>query len=191
MMAQNPGSPPAGTPPKDHRPRPRYGELAPEGWTWQPPQDDHIRTEASTAPPTAPATPEALPTAAQGRTRPGVPAWDRPLTLGLLIFGLLATFFTISVLNTLPQAVQMLYTQQGLGSYTPESSVAGLITAGGIAEGVTWLVTAVISILLTTRGRRAFYLPLIGGVVSFVVIFVFMSVILTTDPTLLDFYSRP
>jgi hypothetical protein len=33
--------------------------------------------------------------------------------------------------------------------------------------------------------------PLIGGVVSFVAIFVFMSIVLTTDPTLLDFYSRP
>lgn len=193
-MAENAGSGQAGTPPEDRRPRPQYGELAPEGWTWQPPQDDRVPAGPSSAPgspaPAAAPAPSAAPPAATGRTA-DVPAWDRPVTLGLLVLGLLATFFAVSVLNSLPMAVQTLYTQQNLGTYRPDASVAGLITAGGITEGVVWLLTAAGSILLTIRGKRAFYLPLIGAVVSFVVIFVFMSIILTTDPTLLDFYSRP
>lgn len=194
-MAENMGSGPAGTPPEDRRPRPQYGELAPEGWTWKPPQDDTVPAAPSAAPGSpAPATPQAAPAAPQAaapRRTAGVPAWDRPVTLGLLVLGLLATFFAVSVLNSLPMAVQTLYTQQDLGTYRPDAAVAGLITAGGITEGVVWLLTAAGSILLTIRGKRAFYLPLIGAVVSFVVIFVFMSIILTTDPTLLDFYSRP
>jgi len=109
----------------------------------------------------------------------------------LLILGLLATFFSIGVLGALPDAVQMLYTQSNLGDYTPAAGVAGLITAGSIAEAVVWLASAATAILLLVRGKRAFYLPLIGAVVSFVVIFVFMSVILATDPTLLTFYSQP
>ncbi len=190
-MAENVASGPAGTPPEDRRPRPQYGELAPEGWTWKPPQDDQVPAAPSAvpAPPAPPAQPAPL-SAAAGRTA-GVPTWDRPVTFGLLILGLLATFFAVSVLNALPMAVQTLYTQSNLGTYRPDPSVASLITAGCIAEAVVWLLTAAGAILLLVRGKRAFYLPLIGAVVSFVVIFLFMSIILTTDPTLLDFYSRP
>jgi hypothetical protein len=179
-MAENPLSTPAGTPPEDSRPRPRYGELAPEGWAWSPAPD---ASSPALTPSEAPAN--------SGRPTGGVPAWDRPVTLGLLVFGLLATFFAVGSLNALPEAVQMLYSQQNLGTYTPARSVAALILAGGITEALVWLAAAAGSILLLTRGKRAFYLPLIGAVVSFVVIFVFMTVVLATDPTLLNFYSQP
>lgn len=182
-MAENPLSTPAATPPEDSRPRPKYGELAPEGWSWTPTPD--------AVPPVPSATPTASGPDQAARARGTVPAWDRPLTLALLIFGLLATFFAVGVLGALPQAVQMLYTQQDLGDYTPAASVAGLITAGSFTEAAVWLASAAGAILLLVRGKRAFYLPLIGAVVAFVVIFVFMSVILATDPTLLTFYSQP
>lgn len=183
-MAENSQSTPAETPPEDSRPRPQYGELAPEGWSWTPAPDAVAPT-----PPAPPATAGSNLSAARAPGR--VPTWDRPLTLSLLILGLLATFFSIGVLGALPDAVQMLYTQSNLGDYTPAAGVAGLITAGSIAEAVVWLASAATAILLLVRGKRAFYLPLIGAVVSFVVIFVFMSVILATDPTLLTFYSQP
>ena len=183
-MAENPLSTPAGTPPEDSRPRPQYGELAPEGWSWTPAPD-------AVAPAVPPATPTTSGLNQAAQPRGVVPSWDRPLTLALLVFGLLATFFAVGVLRALPEAVQMLYTQQDLGDYTPAASVAGLITAGSFTEAVVWLVSAAGAILLLVRGKRAFYLPLIGAVVAFVVIFVFMSVILATDPTLLNFYSQP
>jgi hypothetical protein len=109
----------------------------------------------------------------------------------LIVVGLLGTFLAISVLAALPQAVQVLYTQEGLGSYTPAPSVGGIIMAGSITEAAVWLVSTVVAILLMTRGKRAFYVPLIGGVVAFVVIFVFMTIVLTTDPTLFDYFSQP
>jgi hypothetical protein len=120
-----------------------------------------------------------------------VSPWDRPVTLGLLILGIFGTFFAISIFTALPEAVQMLYTQQGLGTYEPAAPVAGILTGGIITQVIVWLATAAVSIFLLVRGRRAFYVPLIGGVASFVVIFVFMSIVLGSDPTLLDFYSRP
>jgi len=193
-MAENTGTPAphdqAATPPADYRPRPRYGELAPEGWTWSPPQDASApaasavsESESASAAPMAQGSAE--------KPVPASPGWDRPVTLGLLILGLLATFVTIAVLDALPQAVQMLYTQEGLGDYSPAPIVATLITAGSISQAVVWLVTAAASILLLVRSRRAFYVPLIGGVVAFVLIFVFMTIIVGSDSTLIDFYSRP
>lgn len=193
-MAENTGTPAphdqAATPPADYRPRPRYGELAPEGWTWSPPQDASApaasavsESESASAAPMAQGSAE--------KPVPAPPGWDRPVTLGLLILGLLATFLTIAVLDALPQAVQMLYTQEGLGDYSPAPIVATLITAGSISQAIVWLVTAAVSILLLVRSRRAFYVPLIGGVVAFVLIFVFMTIIVGSDSTLIDFYSRP
>lgn len=196
-MPDGPGSSPAGPPPEDPRPRPKYGELAPEGWTW-PPHEKHGHGGHPATPgqtdPRHPSPRAAQPPPANAQFGPGplgVSAWDRPVTLGLLLIGLLGTFFSASILTALPQAVQMLYTQQDLGSYTPAASVAGLITGGIIVQALIWLGTAAWSILLLVRRRRAFYAPLIGGVVSFVAIFVFMSIVLASDPTLLDFYSRP
>ena len=148
------------SPRRDPRPQPRYGELAPEGWSWDP----GISTPRS--PTGEPAVSAPATGTRTGPATPGVPTWDRRVTLGLLALGLAATFLSIGVLGALPDAIQMLYTQSHLGTYVPDSSVAGLVTAGGITEAVVWLLTAAASILLISRGKRAFYIPVIGAVVA-------------------------
>lgn len=207
-MTENTGSSGDETSPKDPRPRPQYGELAPEGWTWTPPQEPAAPAAPAAQDPAAPnqaqqsqSTPQSAPvhyaaqqygapfTPAQ-QTKRAAPMWDRPVTLALMVFGLFGTFFTIAVLNAIPDAMQMLYTQEGLGSYEPAASVAGLTTAGIITQVVLWIAMAAVSVLVLVRRRRAFYIPLIGGVLSVLAIFVFLAFILTTDPTLLDFYSQ-
>jgi hypothetical protein len=183
----------AATPPADHRPQPRYGELAPEGWTWTPPQEDTppaasapVPTSASPAPARASGTPGGA-----APVRGTAPGWDRPVTALLLALGLAGAFFTVSMLATLPEAVQVLYTQAELGTYTPAGSVATIITAASIGQVVSWLVTAVASILLMIRNRRAFYVPLIGGVVSFVLLVAAMTTVLAGDTALIEYFSRP
>jgi len=173
---------------RDRRPKPQFGEMAPEGWVWEPPKDPALSEDppvgsplAGPPPATAPATP------VDGTARPGpAPMWDRPVTLGLLVLGLLGTFLSISILNSLPQAVQMVYTQEGLGTYSPADSVGSILLIGGVVQGLLWAVTATVSILLLVRSRRAFYVPLIGGILSLVLIFAFMGVVLSGDATLLD-----
>lgn len=208
-MADNPETPPEGsaaaepqptTPPGDQRPRPKYGELAPEGWTWSPPPG--ANPHGSIVPEAQPPADLAAHSAAQHAPAPGspyrgsipmakhhAPAWDRPVTLGLLVVGLLGVFSAIAILGSAPEAIQTLYTQEKLGTYTPAAAVPGLILAGKLTQGAIWVVTAALSIFVTSRRRRAFYLPLIGGVLSIVAIFIFLSAILATDPTLLNFYS--
>jgi len=196
-MAENaPDQTPAATPPVDYRPQPRYGELAPEGWTWTPPQDERTPVDSAVVTPEpAPATRGAADRpapATPGRAGPGsAPAWDRPVTLSLLVLGVLGAFFTISVLGSMPEALQMLYTQASLGDYTAADSVGAIITAGSIGQGVLWLATTTISVLLLLRGRRAFYVPIIGGVIAFVLLVAAMAVVLAGDPALLDYFSQP
>jgi hypothetical protein len=183
----------AAKPPVDPRPQPRYGELAPEGWTWTPPQDADAPAASAPVGPAVPAGPATQhPTARPGASAPGsAPGWDRPVTMILLVVGLLGTFFTVSVLASLPEALQMLYTQADLGTYTADPSVGTIITVGSIGQAVIWLAAAVGAVLLTLKNRRAFYIPLIGGVVAFVLVTTVIAVILAGDAPLLDYFSRP
>ncbi|WP_369827968.1 DUF6264 family protein [Cryobacterium sp. M96] len=178
-MAENSSSTPSGTPPEDSRPRPQYGELAPEGWSWTPSPD-----EPTLATPPAPG-PSAAPERA---VRPAgtAPAWDRPVTLSLLVLGLLSTFFAVSMLTMITESIQLLHTQLDLAAYEPDPSAAGLVTAGIIGVSLVWLATAAGVILLLVRGKRAFYVPLIGVVLSAFVFIAFTTAVLATDPTLLN-----
>ncbi|TFC33553.1 DUF6264 family protein [Cryobacterium sp. TMT2-42-4] len=178
-MAENSSSTPSGTPPEDSRPRPQYGELAPEGWSWTPTPDE--RTLATP--------PAAGPAAAPERAvRPAgtAPAWDRPVTLSLLVLGLLSTFFAVSMLTMITESIQLLHTQLDLAAYEPDPSAAGLVTAGIIGVSLVWLATAAGVILLLVRGKRAFFVPLIGAVLSAFVFIAFTTAVLATDPTLLN-----
>jgi hypothetical protein len=205
-MSENPDSVPS--PADDPRPRPQYGELAPEGWTWQPPQEE-ARVEPAPAPivgagagvpPRAdqPAVPAASIHSGQPyqQGQPSQPAkrtaprWDRPLTIGLLAFGLLATLYGAISLGALPDAMQMIYTQQALGTYTPAASIGPLTSVGAIAVVFVWLATTAVSIGLLLRRRRAFYVPIIGGAVSTVALFAFILTAMLGDPTLIDFLSQ-
>ena len=178
-MAENSSSTPPGTPPEDSRPRPQYGELAPEGWSWTPAPDE--RTLATPPAPGRSAVPEKA-------VRPvgTAPAWDRPVTLSLLVLGLLSTLFAVSMLRVITESIKMLHTQLDLGAYEPDPSVAWLVTAGIVGVSLVWLATATGAVLLLVRGKRAFYLPLIGAVVSVVVFVAFTGAVLATDPTLLN-----
>ncbi|TFD53095.1 hypothetical protein E3T46_03845 [Cryobacterium sp. Hh11] len=203
-MTENPDSIP---PAKDPRPRPQFGELAPEGWTWQPPQDqDRVDAPAPTVgagaavhptaqPPAVPAPPlqtgQPFPTGQphQPSSRT-VPRWDRPLTIGLLTVGLLATLYGAFSLGALPDAMQLIYTQQGLGTYTSGASIGPLTSVGAIAVVFIWLAAAAVSVRLLLRRRRAFYVSLIAGAVSTVTMFAFMLAAMLNDPTLIEFLSR-
>lgn len=119
-----------------------------------------------------------------------VPRWDRPWTVGLLTFGLLATVYGVISLGGFPAAMQVFYTQEGLGTYTPAASIGTITMVGAIALVFIWLVAGAVSVRRLVRRRRAFFVPLIGGAVSLVVLFAFTMAALFIDPTLIEFLSR-
>ncbi|MBG6212913.1 MAG: DUF6264 family protein [Cryobacterium sp.] len=190
-MSETPDSVPPPAP--DPRPRPQYGELAPEGWTWQPPQEKD-RVDPAPAPTVGAASGTPLyattPTVQSATATRAVPGWDRPWTIGLLTFGLLATVYGVFSLGGFPVAMQIFYTQEGLGTYTPGASIGAITTVGAIALVFVWLATAAVSVRLLVPHRRAFFVPIVGGAVSLVVLFAFTMAALFIDPTLIEFLSR-
>jgi Family of unknown function (DUF6264) len=182
---------PAQSESRDERPRPRYGEYAPEGWTWTPPADGHAPASPTPAPAVWAAPPQGAlagrgPSAASGRLARPERRADRAVTILLLVIGVLGAWLSVGVLQALPQSMQLLHTQEGIQAYTPGPEIPGLILAGSIVQVVLWVVTATGSIVLMRARRPSFWLPLVGGVVAAIALFVFMLVAITGDPVLLD-----
>ncbi|WP_345764042.1 DUF6264 family protein [Diaminobutyricibacter sp. McL0608] len=183
---------------KDHdeRPRPKFGELAPEGWVWHPPKDAdrldtaHPAPEAHAAHPSAPTRSHEEELLAQAAGEHPVPTWNQPVTILLLIVGIIGMFLSIGTIASTPASIQHLYANEGLGAYKPAASVSMIMLAGEISMVGIWLLSAVLSVFRLTRHRLAFYIPILGGVLAFIGLFVCLTAIIASDPTLLDFYSR-
>ncbi|GAA1438492.1 DUF6264 family protein [Leifsonia poae] len=187
----------------DERPRPQFGELAPEGWVWRPPADADRLDTARKPEPVVAEHPEPV----QRLPRPGdyppptdpalrppqlrrdAPRWNLGWTLSLLIVGFLGMSYSIGVINAFPSAIQLVHSTENLGDYTPDPAVPGILITGSIVMVVLWAGSAALSIWLLTQRRLAFYVPLIAGALALVAMIVFLSVALATDPALLSFYS--
>jgi hypothetical protein len=213
----------------DPRPKPQYGELAPEGWTWTPPEDhDRLDTSrgADTEEPDGQSDPD-VPSRTDGayHAAPGWPAgpdhaahdvhrgpiqygahpdaggpanasrgrvapyWNRPITLLLILIGIFGALFTISTLAAVPQSMQLVYNSEKLGTYHAPATLSSLILAGQVVQGVIWAASLAVSLLLMTRRRLSFYVPLIAGGIAAIVFIVFIIAIIATDPTLMKTYS--
>ena len=203
----------------DERPRPQFGELAPPGWVWKPPQDadrldtTHHSPAASEVeqPPAAPPQPGPYgqhdgrphdvpphdgaphgygrPYPSSPQLRADAPRWNVTTTIVLLVVGFFGMSYTIGTLQSLPATMQLLHSSLNLGKYVQDPSVAPLITAGTIAMAGIWAIGLGLSVWLLVQKRLAFYVPLVAGIVAFITLFVILGLIFSTDPVLLDYYN--
>lgn len=182
-----PGVPPTSPPPRDERPRPQYGEYAPDGWTWQPPPGETTSDPApqmATPPAARPARPVAA-ASVDRSARPERPA-DRAVTILLLVIGVLGVWLAVAVLQAMPQSIQLLHTQEGIEPYTPGPEIPALILTGSIVQIVIWVAAAIGSVALMRARRPSFWLPLAAGVIAAIALFVFTAIALSGDPALIE-----
>ncbi len=181
---------------RDERPRPKFGELAPEGWVWHPPKDADRLDTAHPSPDARPVTQPASARSpeqellAQAAGEHPVPSWNQPVTILLLIAGILGMFLSIGTIAAAPASMQQLYANDGLGTYVPAASVSTIMLVGELAMVGIWVASAVLSVLRLTRRRLAFFIPIIGGVIAFIALFVCLTAIIASDPTLLGYYAK-
>ena len=187
-----PSAPPAA--PRDERPRPQFGEYAPEGWTWQPPAGEHTSDPAPqmATPPAAP-TAAALAAASARDARPDRPV-DRIITIVLLVIGVFGAWSAIGTLQSLPtllpealrQTSEMLGNGGAAFDYTPGPEVPALILSGQIIQVVLWVLAAWWSIARLRARRLAFWVPLVGGALSFIALYAIMFAVIVSDPVLVE-----
>ncbi|HZW42101.1 MAG TPA: DUF6264 family protein [Agromyces sp.] len=179
--------------PRDERPRPQYGEYAPEGWTWKPPAGEHTSDPAPqmSAPKAAASARPADPAIADRRERPT----DRLITIMLLVLGAFGaaynSFSLISLPSTVLESAKLTASMFGSDAvpttFTPGPAVPAAIAIGVAAQLVLWA-----GALLWSRARiraraSSWWIPLLAGVVAFIVVMIIASIVLASDPALLEF----
>ena len=168
----------------DPRPRPQYGEYAS--------RDDQAKAAGHPAPSFAPPTvpPAAGPTPAPS-ARAGTPRrWDIVLSVALLAYGavnVVAGFFQFADLGAV---LEQVYTRMGIGKYTPTPLAGTLGVVINVTSSVLFVLTALLTTRLLRRGRLAFYLPIIGGVLAWIVSFVCVAVLMFGDPAFTAYVNR-
>lgn len=203
----------------DNRPKPKYGELAPEGWVWKPP----VPPESADVP-----VPAATPGGSEGsRTTGGGPAvpppysgparWSTPpssqapapyrgtpapgpqgiragdaVATGLLLFlGILLSASMIPALFDFNSVLAQAAAMQGYDSFSPAAATQNVGVVAGVATVILNLASIVLSVRRVQRHRIAFYMPLIFGAVTFIVWTSAITFAYFSDPSFLQNLTTP
>lgn len=175
----------------DERPRPEYGEYASETeWASAVKRSGAELPEKTLAHGT-PATPSP-PAAHTGQRAPGTGRTtgntaDRLSTIFLLSFGLVYVIGGAGGYLSLAATIERMFGLLGVGEYTPTelTPVFGVIIV--VSQAIIWLATAVWSFARLRQGRLTLWVPLVGGVVNFLISALLLGILLASDPAFLAF----
>ncbi|KRC58688.1 hypothetical protein ASE14_19305 [Agromyces sp. Root81] len=193
MHAEAATPPTVPSPPRDERPRPQYGEYAPEGWTWTPPVDERAAASAAAA-----AAAVAAPVAAPGSTAVGSAATrahpiDRMWTITLLVFGVFGALYNSLALFQLPttalESAKLSASMLGIdgpADFTPGPAVPVFIFVGIALQVALWLGALLWSRARMRAGRMAWWIPLVAGVAAFIVVVIVGMLVFASDPAFLQ-----
>jgi hypothetical protein len=168
--------------------RPQYGEYASEEE-----QAKAIARSGAAPAPRKPADP-VRPASASARSASARSASpriaDRMATIFLLAFGLVYLIGGVGSYLDLPTAMRAVYEQFGIDGYTPLPQTAAIGVAIVASQAVIWLVTAVWAYRRLAAARVAWWIPVLGAVVSFLVSVILLGSLLVADPDLLAHLTR-
>ncbi|MCS5719038.1 DUF6264 family protein [Herbiconiux sp. CPCC 205763] len=187
----------------DERPKPKYGELAPEGWVWKPPQEavPDADESASPAPATVPArsgpvvrdarAPGAPASSRGGSGDPGVRApiatGDAIVTSLLLAIGFFTTINSIASLLDLRRVIQQVLDIQKIDvTYTATGAASLLGIVGSVVLALIYAAAVWLSVKALRARRRAFFIPLACGVLSFMALFFVLMLAFFADGALIN-----
>lgn len=159
----------------DDRPRPAYGEYAT-------PEEQRARIQqpepVHMPPPTAPAVEAPVPVAA-----PRVSPFDRIITVVLLAYGLYTVFSGIISLADFPAFADTWMKTTGIpGTFRPTAAAQAWAITGLVLFSAGWLAAALLSWRAIARGRRAWWIPVVAAIVSWIALVICLVVPLMADP---------
>lgn len=115
---------------------------------------------------------------------------DRIITIALLAYGL------VTVLGAIPQLVDFAgfartwMDMAGIdGTLTDPAAGRAWGIAGAVVFAAGWLLTAVLAWWSLSRRRLSWWIPLVGAIVTFVIVSLCLSVPLLSDPAILNGFS--
>ena len=156
------------------RPQPRWGQYAP-------------------APPTPPH-PEVLAVDPLPNPGGGIVAstrvrssFDVAITVALLGVGVFDVVGGYGQYADLAPALRELYAQQGFGQFTSDALAQTIGVVANALRTVILALTIVVSLVLISRKRRAFWVPLVGAAVAVVAVVVCIVVLMASDPAVASY----
>ncbi len=174
----------------ESRPRPRYGEYATpqdqaKAMGLPHPPAPAADSASSVLPPLLPAGQDEQESSAgvTGRSE-RASRFNRLVTVALLAFGLLNVLASTPGYLQLPKTLQTVYDQLGIGTYSATALASTLGIVAVVAQSLLWLATAAVSVRLLRRGRLAWWVPLVGGVLCTIVLMAIMYFAMFNDPAL-------
>ncbi|WP_165307966.1 DUF6264 family protein, partial [Agromyces binzhouensis] len=108
---------------------------------------------------------------------------DRFFTILLLALGAIGAWNTSVSLQQLPGAIQSVYSDQGVGTFTPQPWLPTLALIGTVFMLALYAAVLGWSIMRLRARKLAFWVPLVGGAVAFLATMVLTSIVFFTDPT--------
>lgn len=112
---------------------------------------------------------------------------DRLIAILLVIWGLISVIRNVPILTDLASFFYDAFELWGVDAELSDPAAAHVWgVASASVLGVGWLLTALVTWLRTRRGRLVFWVPLVGAVVTGVVVTVMISVPLASDPALMQ-----
>lgn len=179
------------------RPRAQYGEYAtpeeqqrarglPERSSKHPTPGAEAGTPEPAQPATARAPEPAVPVDPPAPASAAAHPVDRVVTLVLLAFGLFLVLTSIPGYLAMPEAMQTVYDQLDAGTYPAADVAASLGVTALVVQAVIWIATTASALFAMRRGRMAWWIALLGGVLAFIAMMVIVSVALFADPGFID-----
>jgi hypothetical protein len=183
----------------DERPRPAYGEERPRPayGEYATPEQQAAAMGKQYVPPPDPATIVSAPAPYGGLSgvsvAPAAPSrrWDFFLSALLLVYGLYSVISGLFQYSDLDAVANRYFQAQGIGTFT--STTPHLATALGLivnaSDIVIFLLVAWITVRLLRRGRIAFYVPLIGGILAGLLVGTCLVVLMLSDPSFIAYFK--
>lgn len=172
----------------DPRPRPEYGEYAtPEEQRSRIQQPDVTEAlSAGVAPEPAPIVPTGPAPVAH---RPGSPI-NRIVTIGLLAAGAVNVVFSVvSYLDILPTIERSMQIMGIPGDFTNVASAQMWGIVAAVALVIGYALTAVRSWRLLKAGRVSWWVPIVGAVITYVIVSTCLAVPLINDPAFTSYVT--
>ena len=179
----------------NERARPQFGEYATPDQqrdAIKVPLDDHesIPVESHVSPSSHISVQGTPHTHAQAAGAPKPSAGDRFATVVLLGIGLITVLMTIPALTNLPPAIASAFTQLDVGAFTSDALARSLGVGALITEIVLWVVAFWLSTRALRRGKRAWWIPVVFGVVANIVVFGAIAIAMTADPAFSEYVNK-
>lgn len=118
------------------------------------------------------------------------PSGDRIATMILLGVGLMTVVLSASALIDLPTAIRTTFVQLDVGTYSTESLGAAMGWTALLVQAALWITALWLSLRTLRAGRKAWWIPLVFGVVANVVMFGCIAVAMTGDPAFGEYVNR-